>query len=93
MIFEPVNPVFVGCCGCGITLHGRFLRRQKEVSKKFAEVNTKQILHSEHMWDQILHGPKKDNFQFMLGKHTHQVSHAMIYHDLQLLDYAHLLMD
>jgi len=68
MIFEPVEPVKFGCCN----IQGLFMKRQSEVSKAFAKVNVEQVLNSECFWEAILTGPKVDNFQFMLGRHSHQ---------------------
>jgi len=68
VIFQPIEPVNVGC----FTLHGLFLRRQKEVSVLFAKINSTEILTPQAMWDSILHGPKKDAFQAAMVKHVHK---------------------
>lgn len=68
IIFSPLEPI--SCC-CGLfTLHGIFLKRQKEVSQIFARVVMTEILHVKAIWDAIFTGPLKNNFQAMLRAHT-----------------------
>lgn len=67
MIFRPVNEHLV----CGLKVQGLFLKRQKEVSIQFAEITAKEILTSHAMWEAILEGPKRENFNAMCVKHTH----------------------
>ena len=66
MIFQPINPRKV----CGITIHGLFLRRQQEASALFAELVTRQVLHSKNFWHHLLFGPRRDNFRAILVKQT-----------------------
>lgn len=67
VIFSPIEPIDI----CGVyTLHGIFLKRQKEVSESFARIVTVEILHMEALWDSIFHGPLSSNFYAMLRAHT-----------------------
>ena len=67
IIFRPIKPTRL--CGC-YTAHGLFLKRQQEVSEIFARVNCVDLLNTETMWQFILTGPKKGNFQALLRAHT-----------------------
>ncbi|CBJ26925.1 conserved unknown protein [Ectocarpus siliculosus] len=67
MIFRPVNERIV----CGLKLQGLFLKRQTEVSAHFAEITSNEILTSQAMWEAILTGPKRDSFNDMCKRHTH----------------------
>jgi len=51
-------------------IHGLFLKRQNEVSETFAKVICKDLLTTQKIWDNILYGPKKDNFHLLLHAHT-----------------------
>jgi uncharacterized membrane protein YheB (UPF0754 family) len=65
-IFAPLRPMKI-CC---FTLHGIFLKRQKEVSETFARVTCVEILHTKFIWDSILKGTLSTNFFAMLRAHT-----------------------
>ncbi|OQR92320.1 hypothetical protein ACHHYP_03807 [Achlya hypogyna] len=56
MIFEPVNPRKV-CC---FTLHGLFLRRQKEVAAVYAKMVASDVLNARNIIEAILKGPASD---------------------------------
>lgn len=66
VIFRPLNPHKFG----PITVHGIFLKRQKEVSETFARVNCVEILHTKAIWETILTGPLSPNFFAMLRAHS-----------------------
>ena len=66
VIFSPIRPRKI----CGITFHGIFLRRQKEVSGIFARVVCTEILHIKAIWTAIFKGSKSKNFRAMLRAHT-----------------------
>lgn len=66
IIFRPIKPVKIG----PFTLHGLFLKRQKEVSVTFARVNCVETLHTKAMWDAILTGPLSKNFFSLLRAHS-----------------------
>jgi len=65
-IFRPLEPRPFLCW----TLHGVFLRRQKEVSATFARVVITEIVHVKAIWDAIFTGPLSSNFFAMLRAHT-----------------------
>ena len=67
IIFRPLEPTSI-CCG--VTIHGIFLKRQKEVSQVFARVVMTEILHVKAIWDAIFTGPLSSNFYAMLRAHT-----------------------
>eukprot|EP00571_Detonula_confervacea_P002872 CAMPEP_0172330060 /NCGR_PEP_ID=MMETSP1058-20130122/61205_1 /TAXON_ID=83371 /ORGANISM="Detonula confervacea, Strain CCMP 353" /LENGTH=414 /DNA_ID=CAMNT_0013047259 /DNA_START=141 /DNA_END=1385 /DNA_ORIENTATION=+ len=66
VIFRPLYPHKFG----PITIHGIFLKRQKEVSATFARVNCVEILHTKAIWESILTGPLSPNFFAMLRAHA-----------------------
>jgi len=66
VIFRPLDPHKFG----PITIHGIFLKRQKEVSATFARVNCTEILHTKAIWETILTGPLSQNFFAMLRAHS-----------------------
>ncbi|EED90255.1 predicted protein [Thalassiosira pseudonana CCMP1335] len=66
VIFRPLNPQKIG----PFTIHGIFLKRQKEVSETFARVNCVEILHTKAIWETILNGPLSSNFYAMLRAHS-----------------------
>ncbi|CAM9958828.1 unnamed protein product, partial [Discosporangium mesarthrocarpum] len=68
MIFRPIEERML----CGLRVQGLFLKRQQEVSAQFAEINSKEILTSEAMWEAILTGPKQRRFHEMCTLHTHE---------------------
>jgi uncharacterized membrane protein YheB (UPF0754 family) len=65
-IFSPLYPKQIFC----YTLHGIFLKRQKEVSETFARIICVEILHTKAIWDSIFDGPLSKNFMAMLRAHT-----------------------
>lgn len=68
MIFRPIEPVTV-CCG-HVTLHGLFLRRQREVSAEYAGMVSARILSSRNIIDAILRGPESDCLFEIVSRHT-----------------------
>ena len=66
VIFRPLYPQKIG----PFTMHGIFLKRQKEVSETFARVNCVEILHTKAIWETILNGPLSHNFYAMLRAHS-----------------------
>ena len=66
VIFQPLDPKVV----CGYTIHGIFLKRQKEVSDIYARVICTEILHVKAIFDDIFAGPLSGNFYAMLRAHT-----------------------
>ena len=65
-IFEPVEPVSLG----PFTFQGLFPARQKEVSKDFSQFLSEEVLTSENIWDNMLHGSRAEGFREVLSEHT-----------------------
>mmetsp|Transcript_24240 Transcript_24240/g.67150 ORF Transcript_24240/g.67150 Transcript_24240/m.67150 type:complete len:410 (+) Transcript_24240:124-1353(+) len=66
VIFSPTQPrTFLG-----ITFHGIFMRRQREVSAIFARVICVEILHIKAIWNAVFQGSRMTNFTAMLRAHT-----------------------
>ena len=70
IIFEPVEPTRIFCGLCGPKFQGLFLTRQDVVSDIFAEVNSREVLNTPALWEAILTGPRKQNFQALLRAHA-----------------------
>lgn len=66
VIFSPLEPKKFLCW----TVHGIFLKRQKEVSETFARIICVEILHIRAIWDGIFGGPLSNNFYAMLRAHS-----------------------
>ena len=66
VIFRPLEPYRFG----PFTLHGIFLKRQKEVSETFARVTCVEVLHTKAIWEAILTGPRSQYFYAMLRAHS-----------------------
>jgi len=65
-IFAPLEPTKF----LGITFHGIFFRRQKEVAATYARILCVEVLTMKAMWNGIFTGPKSANFNAMLRAHT-----------------------
>jgi len=65
-IFAPVRPVFFG----PFKIQGLFLTRQKEVSSVFSAFLSSKVLKSENIWDEILHGRRKNEFKALIENHA-----------------------
>lgn len=66
MLFRPLYPVKL----FGLTLQGRFITRQKEVARDYAELVAKQLLTPANMIEQILHGPFANRVVDLLQRHV-----------------------
>ena len=62
MIFEPVEARKVG----PFTVHGLFLRRQREVADVYAGIIADNIVTLENMGEELLHGPQADRTRRMI---------------------------
>ncbi|ETO22338.1 hypothetical protein RFI_14864 [Reticulomyxa filosa] len=65
IIFRPVLPHRF----CGITIHGLFLRRQREVSVEFASFLTKTVLRAEVLFSSMLRGKSSDRLFDLVIRH------------------------
>ena len=52
------------------TFQGLFPARQKEVSKDFSQFLSDEVLTSENIWDNMLHGSRAEGFREVLSEHT-----------------------
>jgi uncharacterized membrane protein YheB (UPF0754 family) len=57
MIFWPVEPV--SCCCGAFLFHGRFLRRQREVSKAYSKMVARDVLKNYRIVAELLYGARK----------------------------------
>lgn len=64
VIFRPLRPVGP------FKIQGIFLKRQQEVSEVFARINCQELLGTEQIWNSILTGPNRKNFQLLLRAHS-----------------------
>jgi uncharacterized membrane protein YheB (UPF0754 family) len=62
MIFEPVEPRKIG----PFTIHGLFLRRQKEAADVYADIIADDVVTLEHIGDELLNGPRSDRTRHMI---------------------------
>lgn len=56
MLFRPLYPTKV----LGFTVQGKFIARQKEVARDYAQLIAKELLTPEHMMLEVLRGPCSD---------------------------------
>lgn len=66
LIFSPLEPKKFLCW----TLHGIFLKRQREVSETFARIICVEIVHVKAIWEAVFNGPLSQNFFAMLRAHS-----------------------
>ena len=62
MIFEPVEPRKIG----PFTIHGLFLRRQREAADVYADIIADDVVTLEHIGDELLNGPRSDRTRHMI---------------------------
>jgi uncharacterized membrane protein YheB (UPF0754 family) len=63
MIFEPIEPRKIG----PFTLHGLFLRRQREVADVYAGVIADEIITVSNIGEDLLQGPRSDRTRHMIA--------------------------
>ena len=74
MIFEPVDPVYIG----KYKIHGLFLKRQNEVAIEFAKMSADLIFTPKLMWDEILYGPLAPNFEEYVRRNVKKTMRKLI---------------
>jgi uncharacterized membrane protein YheB (UPF0754 family) len=76
LMFSPVRPKTFG----PFTLHGAFLRRQREVSAEFADMLRGRVLSAENIWNEILTSEKTRPvfFDILERKTTEQLEIARL---------------
>lgn len=62
VIFNPVEPVKIG----PVTLHGLFMRRQREVAQVYAQVIADDIVTLANIGTELLHGARSDRTRHLI---------------------------
>ncbi|MES2663119.1 MAG: hypothetical protein V4629_07435 [Pseudomonadota bacterium] len=68
-IFRPLNPIKF----FGFTIHGLFLKRQKEVAIVFCRLVTREVLTLRHLIHAMMSGSRKDRTFLLIKKHLNPV--------------------
>jgi uncharacterized membrane protein YheB (UPF0754 family) len=66
MVFRPLNPTRIGPW----VLQGVFLKRQAEVSAKFAELTTREVLSIKHLMTELLTGKRSYRVKAFIKRHV-----------------------
>lgn len=66
MVFRPLNPVRIG----PFTFQGLFLKRQKEVSEKFAELTAQEMLTISRFMTEVLTGERSGRARQLIRRHV-----------------------
>lgn len=66
LLFRPLRPVHV----FGLRIQGKFLSRQQEVSRDYAELIAKQLLTPAHIIEELLRGPMADRLVDLVQRHV-----------------------
>jgi len=74
MVFRPLNPVRIG----PLKLQGLFLRRQREVADKFAQLTSSELLTVKHFIDAIFAGPAGPRARQLIGQHVEPLLDAPV---------------
>lgn len=69
LIFEPLRPKKVA----GFTLHGLFMKRQKEVASEYAEIVTNNILTIENILDELIKGRKTGKISELIKGYVEKI--------------------
>ena len=69
MLFHPKEPRRI----LGVTVHGRFLSRQDEVTADYAALLTERVLTPENFFDALLNGPYADSLFQLVRRHVSRV--------------------
>ena len=69
MVFRPLDPVKIGPWN----LQGVFLKRQVEVSEKFAHLATMEMMSIKHIMTEVLTGSRSDRTRALIKRHISPV--------------------
>jgi uncharacterized membrane protein YheB (UPF0754 family) len=69
MLFHPKEPRRI----LGVTVHGRFLARQDEVTADYAALLTERVLTPQNFFDALLNGPYADALFQLVRRHVSRV--------------------
>ncbi len=65
MVFRPLNPIKVGPW----KIQGLFLKRQNEISDKFAEISAQEMVSLKHLVNEMLTGTYADRTRSLIRRH------------------------
>jgi uncharacterized membrane protein YheB (UPF0754 family) len=65
MVFRPLNPIKIGPW----RLQGLFLKRQPEISEKFAELSTLEMVSLKHLVNEMLTGKYSERTRALIRRH------------------------
>ncbi len=68
MIFSPTNPIKIG----PLTIQGLFIKRQKEVSRGYAELVSENIMTMDNVFTQMFKGAGADRLLRIIAKHSQE---------------------
>ena len=68
LIFRPIHPTKI-LCGA-MTIQGAFLKRQDQVSEKFAKLNQELFCNAKNLWEEMMHGRLKGEFGELVMRNT-----------------------
>ena len=74
LLFRPLRPVRV----LGFTLQGKFLSRQKEVSRDYADLIAKQLLTPANIIEEMLRGPMADQLIDLVQRHVKEMTDGQL---------------
>ncbi|MCV2885113.1 DUF445 family protein [Aestuariibacter sp. AA17] len=66
IIFEPKRPINV----FGLTIQGMFLKRQKEVSRVYADIVERKLINSRNITQSVLHGSGSEQLLELIELHV-----------------------
>ena len=68
MVFNPIEPVRIPVLG--LTWHGAFMRRQKEVSEVFSYISTRELFTIKQIMTEMMFGPRSDKTRKVVKRHV-----------------------
>ena len=74
MIFRPLNPRRIGPW----TIHGLFLRRQREVAAVWCKLVTTEIITLQHIMYAMLYGARADQARALIKRHIQPVADRVV---------------
>lgn len=66
MVFRPLNPIKIGPW----SFQGLFLKRQDEISEKFSEIASREIMSLKHLVNEMLTGKYADRTRALIRRHV-----------------------
>ena len=84
LLFRPLNRVKI----FGFNVQGKFIARQKEVSKDYATLIAKELLTPANMIEEVMRGPSSDRLVDLIQKHVEEASEEQLGRARPLVKYA-----